>query len=77
MVRKTTIHLNIAIKVMIWGFCRPKASLSVFSHLGKAALEGRRIGAGGRNVKSSGLDRFARRLCNAKVGSLYWVLWTP
>ena len=74
MVRKTTIHLNIAIKAMIWGVCRPKASLSVFSPLGQAALEGRRIGAGDKNVKLSGLDRFARRVCNAEVGSSHWVL---
>ena len=67
--KKTTIRLNIAIKAMIWGVCRPKASLSVFSPLGQAALEGRRIGAGDKNVKLSGLDRFARRVCNAEVGS--------
>ena len=42
--------------------------------LGQAALEGRRIGAGDKNIILSGLDRFARRVCNAEVGSLHWVL---
>ena len=66
-----SIHLNIAIKVIIRRVRRPKASSSVFSRFGQAALEGQRIGAGDKNVDLSGLDWFARLVCKAAVGPLH------